>query len=67
MRAFPNRVRKIQTLRLTGGSDDNQPLIRRDGGRARVPDGLEWVNTDRALTMEELKGKIVILDFWTYC
>ena len=31
------------------------------------PDGLEWVNTDRALTMEELKGKIVILDFWTYC
>jgi hypothetical protein len=31
------------------------------------PEGLEWVNTDRALTMEELKGKIVILDFWTYC
>ena len=31
------------------------------------PAGLEWVNTDRALTMEELKGKIVILDFWTYC
>ena len=31
------------------------------------PDDLEWVNTDRALTMEELKGKIVILDFWTYC
>ena len=31
------------------------------------PDGLEWVNTDRALTMEELKGKVVILDFWTYC
>ena len=31
------------------------------------PDGLEWVNTDRALTMGELKGKVVILDFWTYC
>ena len=31
------------------------------------PQGLEWVNTDRILTMEELKGKIVILDFWTYC
>ena len=31
------------------------------------PDGLEWVNTDRSLTMEELKGKVVILDFWTYC
>ena len=31
------------------------------------PPGLEWVNTDRPLTMTELKGKIVILDFWTYC
>ncbi len=31
------------------------------------PDALEWVNTDRPLTMQELKGKIVILDFWTYC
>ena len=31
------------------------------------PDDLEWVNTDRPLTMEELRGKILILDFWTYC
>lgn len=31
------------------------------------PDGLEWVNTARPLTMQELRGKIVILDFWTYC
>ena len=31
------------------------------------PAGLEWVNTDRPLTMRELQGKIVILDFWTYC
>lgn len=31
------------------------------------PEGLEWVNTDRPLTMRELRGKIVILDFWTYC
>ncbi len=31
------------------------------------PEGLEWVNTDRPLTMREMKGKIVILDFWTYC
>ena len=31
------------------------------------PEGLEWVNTDRPLTMQGLKGKIVVLDFWTYC
>ena len=31
------------------------------------PAGLEWVNTDRPLTMAELRGKIVVLEFWTYC
>ena len=31
------------------------------------PQGLEWVNTDRPLTLAELRGKIVLLDFWTYC
>ena len=31
------------------------------------PEGLAWLNTQRPITMEELKGKIVILDFWTYC
>ena len=39
-------------------------------GKVHAPDfpqGLEWVNTDRPLTMAELRGKIVLLDFWTYC
>jgi hypothetical protein len=31
------------------------------------PPDLEWVNTDRPLTLAELRGKIVVLDFWTYC
>ena len=31
------------------------------------PTGMEWLNTDHPLTMEELRGKLVILDFWTYC
>ena len=31
------------------------------------PEGLEWVNSARPLTLRELKGRIVILDFWTYC
>ncbi len=30
-------------------------------------EGLEWLNTDRPLHLNDLKGKIVILDFWTYC
>ena len=31
------------------------------------PEGMEWVNSDRPLTLAELRGKIVLLDFWTYC
>jgi len=31
------------------------------------PAGLDWLNTDRPVTMRELRGKIVLLDFWTFC
>ena len=31
------------------------------------PDGIEWLNTNRPLAMADLRGKILILDFWTYC
>ncbi|MGA1194948.1 MAG: thioredoxin-like domain-containing protein [Candidatus Latescibacterota bacterium] len=27
---------------------------------------LDWLNTDHPFTMDSLKGKIVLLDFWTY-
>ena len=30
------------------------------------PEGLDWLNTEQPMTLEGLKGKIVLLDFWTY-
>jgi hypothetical protein len=31
------------------------------------PTGLDWINTGgRALTLTDLAGKILLLDFWTY-
>ncbi|MFB2878028.1 thioredoxin-like domain-containing protein [Floridanema aerugineum] len=32
-----------------------------------LPQNFTWLNTDRPLSLKELKGRIVILDFWTYC
>jgi thiol-disulfide isomerase/thioredoxin len=30
------------------------------------PAGLQWLNTDRPLSLQTLRGKVVLLDFWTY-
>jgi len=40
--------------------------------RARIPapkfpNEMEWMNTKAPLELEELEGKYVLLDFWTYC
>ncbi|MEW6604749.1 MAG: thioredoxin-like domain-containing protein [Thermoproteota archaeon] len=31
------------------------------------PKGFVWLNTDRPLSLVDLKGHVVVLDFWTYC
>jgi hypothetical protein len=36
----------------------------------KAPDfdgGTGWLNTDKPVRIGDLKGKIVLLDFWTYC
>ncbi len=38
----------------------------------KVPEGIleggtEWLNTSHPIDLKDLKGKIVVLDFWTYC
>ncbi len=30
------------------------------------PEGLDWINVPGPLTWEDLRGKVVLLDFWTY-
>ena len=31
------------------------------------PQNLEWLNTDKPYSINDFKGKLVLLDFWTYC
>jgi hypothetical protein len=41
----------------------SQPMVR----APEFPPGLEWLNSDRPVRLKELRGKVVLLDFWTYC
>jgi DNA-binding beta-propeller fold protein YncE len=43
-----------------------------EGGEARIPapdleGGTAWLNTAGPIHIKDLKGKIVVLDFWTFC
>ncbi|HET9869614.1 MAG TPA: thioredoxin-like domain-containing protein, partial [bacterium] len=44
-------------------SDDLKGTVR----APEFPPGDAWLNTPQPLTLKGLKGKIVLLDFWTYC
>ena len=38
--------------------------------RVRAPEfpgNYPWLNTEKPLSIESLKGRVVLLDFWTYC
>ena len=39
-------------------------------GTVRAPDfppGLDWLNVERPLSLADLRGRLVVLDFWTSC
>ena len=31
------------------------------------PEGMEWLNSGGPISLKDLSGKVVLLDFWTYC
>ncbi|MCS6978461.1 MAG: thioredoxin-like domain-containing protein [Gemmatales bacterium] len=53
-----------RSTKLVAAMDDN------DERKQKAPEldgGLEWLNCGGPIRLKDLRGKIVLLDFWTYC
>jgi DNA-binding beta-propeller fold protein YncE len=62
----------ILTLSLIGvmfACERGVSMSAQDRARVRAPEiqgGRGWLNTDKPLSIAALKGKVILLDFWTY-
>jgi len=49
------------------GADGQRRALPRRRAVEDFPRDLQWMNTQGPLRKQDLKGKFVLLDFWTYC
>lgn len=62
---YPNiSFAESQAMNLEKKLEDNASLKIRS---VEFPKGLDWFNVKNPLQMKDLNGKVVLLDFWTYC
>lgn len=54
-------------MNLVVGSMTQEVNLNPKSQAPELEGGLEWFNIDAPLRLEQLRGKIVLLDFWTYC
>lgn len=63
---------KTPAKKETKQADQNKELAVQNPfpNRPKAPSldgGKEWLNTSGEITLKDLRGKVVLIDFWTYC
>jgi len=67
--AFRGIVLFVCFTNLYGLNSTKGLVMAQENVRVRAPEltgGRGWLNTDKPLSLAALKGKVVLLDFWTY-
>lgn len=61
-------TQQLNTLKgqQTTTNTDNGSLFNADTPAPDFVGITKWLNTDKPLSMQDLKGKVVLVDFWTY-
>lgn len=69
MRTLTGLFSLLFLFAILGGTNYGMTDLRRKQVKVRAPEltgGRSWLNTDKPLSLAALKGKVVLLDFWTY-
>ncbi len=73
MHPSPKKARGAAVLALAlssivaVGSVARAPAAAPQDARPTLDGAVAWINADGPIHLEKLRGKIVLLDFWTYC
>ncbi|MCI0525370.1 MAG: redoxin domain-containing protein, partial [Acidobacteria bacterium] len=59
--------RKVDPQKGKEMAPERNKLFEGEVNAPDFPSDLEWLNTEKPISLRDLRGKIVLLDFWTYC
>lgn len=63
----PKAAPKDKTDKDAANDDDRENPFPKRFPAPSLEGGQAWLNTSGEITLKDLRGKVVLLDFWTYC